>query len=107
MGTITIGNRSFETPVLVPSVSSFETQLQPVDALRLQYTQREPISLVSAYDVWLDRVNLVQISKEFRKHGVLLLDSGGYESSRISYYARDKKLERWDFSKYAEIAGDD
>jgi hypothetical protein len=51
MGTITIGNRSFETPVLVPSVSSFETQLNPVDALRLQYTLREPISLVSAYDV--------------------------------------------------------
>lgn len=107
MPTITIGNRSFETPVLVPSVSSFETQLRPDAALRLQSALGEPISLVSAYDVWLDRVNLVQISKEFRKRGVLLLDSGGYESSRISYYARDRQLDRWDFPKYLEIAHED
>lgn len=107
MPTITIGNRSFETPVLVPSVSSFETQLRPDVALRLQSALGEPISLVSAYDVWLDRANLVQISKEFRKRGVLLLDSGGYESSRISYYARDRQQDRWDFAKYSEIARED
>ena len=46
MGTITIGHRSFETPVLIPSVSSFETQLRQLDALRLQITLQEPISLV-------------------------------------------------------------
>jgi queuine/archaeosine tRNA-ribosyltransferase len=107
MGTITIGNRSFETPVLVPSVSSFETQLPPVDALRLQFALREPISLVSAYDVWLNRVELVALCKEFRKHGILLLDSGGYESSRISHYAREQTKERWNFSKYAQIAGEE
>jgi hypothetical protein len=107
MGTITIGNRSFETPVLVPSVSSFETQLNPVDALRLQYTLQEPISLVSAYDVAFDRGNLVPLCKTFRDQGVLLLDSGGYESSRISRYAPDKKQERWTFAKYAKIAAED
>jgi hypothetical protein len=107
MGTITIGNRSFETPVLVPSVSSFETQLKPIDALRLQYTLQEPISLVSAYDVALDRDNLVPLCKTFRDQGVLLLDSGGYESSRISRYAPDKRQERWTFPKYAEIASGD
>ena len=90
MGTITIGNRSFETPVLVPSVSSFETQLKPLDALRLQYTLQEPISLVSAYDISLDRDHLVPLCKTFRDQGVLLLDSGGYESSRISRYAPDE-----------------
>src|SRR6266581_3342342 len=104
MGTITIGNKSLETPVLIPSVSSFETQLPPIDALRLQYTLREPISLVSAYDVWLDRNNLGRLCKEFRKHGVLLMDSGGYESSRISHYARDQRQKRWNFSKYSKIA---
>jgi hypothetical protein len=106
MGTITIGNRSFETPVLVPSISSFETQLQPIDALRLQHTLREPISLVSAYDVRRDR-ELVRLSKEFRKQGVLLLDSGGYESSRISRYAHEQVHDRWDYSMYIEIAGED
>jgi hypothetical protein len=104
MGTITIGNRSFETPVLVPSVSSFETQLRPIDALRLQHTLQEPISLVSAYDVSSDWDNLVPLCKTFRERGVLLLDSGGYESSRISRYAPD---ERWAFAKYAKVASED
>lgn len=107
MGTITIGNRSFETPVLVPSVSSFETQLKPLDALRLQYTLQEPISLVSAYDVWLDRKNLVSLCKTFRNQGALLLDSGGYESYRISRYASEDEQKRWSLSRYAEIASED
>ena len=107
MGTITIGNRSFETPILVPSVSSFETQLKPRDALRLQYTLQEPISLVSAYDVSLDRDELLPLCKTFRGQGALLMDSGGYESSRISRYAPDEKQERWDFQKFARIASDE
>jgi queuine/archaeosine tRNA-ribosyltransferase len=105
MGTITIGHRSFETPVLIPSVSSFETQLQPLDALLLQSTLQEPISLVSAYDVWFHRKKLVPACKQFRQQGVLLLDSGGYESSRIGHYAGEKHPKRWDFTKYAKIAG--
>jgi queuine/archaeosine tRNA-ribosyltransferase len=107
MGTITIGNRSLETPILVPSVSSFETQLRPRDALRLQYTLQEPISLVSAYDVSQDWDGLVPLCKTFRKQGVLLLDSGGYESSRISKYAPDAKQERWDFKKFARVASEE
>src|SRR5688572_5731690 len=107
MGTITIGHRSFETPVLIPSVSSFETQLPPRDALRLQLTLQEPISLVSAYDVWLDRKELGSLCKQFRKHGVLLMDSGGYESSRIGQYARDAGHPSWSFSRYSKIAEDD
>src|SRR5580658_2223244 len=107
MGTITIGHRSFETPVLIPSVSSFETQLQPLDALLLQSTLQEPISLVSAYDVWLDRKRLVPACRQFRRQGVLLLDSGGYESSRINHYAGRKRTVRWDFHQFGKIAGMD
>ncbi len=33
-----------------------------------------------------------------------MLDSGGYESSRIGYYAGGRSARRWDFSKYARIA---
>ncbi len=107
MSTITIGDRSFETPILVPSVSSFETQLGPRDALRLQITLQEPISLVSAYDVSLERDDLIPLCKTFRKQGALLLDSGGYETQRIYRYARDDKQERWDFKEYAKIASED
>jgi queuine/archaeosine tRNA-ribosyltransferase len=107
MGTLTIENRSLETPVLVPSVSSFETQLPPIDALRLQYTLREPISLISAYDISLEQRELIRLCKEFRRHGVLLLDSGGYESARISRYVRENRQKRWNFSKYEQIASED
>jgi hypothetical protein len=107
MTTITIGNRTFETPVLVPSVSTFETQLSPASALRLQHTLQEPISLVSAYDVRLDREKLVPLCKTFRENGILLMDSGGYESLRISKYSRQEERKRWDFPKYADIASED
>jgi hypothetical protein len=107
MSTITIGNRSFETPILVPSVSSFETQLSPASALRLQCALQEPISLISAYDLSFGREKLVPLCKEFRRTGVLLLDSGGYESLRISAYSREREKEQWTFSKYIEIASED
>jgi hypothetical protein len=107
MSTVTIGDRSFETPILVPSVSSFETQLRPRDALRLQITLQEPISLVSAYDVALEQDELISLCKTFRKQGALLLDSGGYETQRISRYAPDEKRERWDFKQYTEVASED
>ena len=36
-----------------------------------------------------------------------MLDSGGYETQRISRYARDDKQERWDYKQYASIASED
>jgi len=106
MTTITIGTRSFRAPIFVPSISSFETQLKPASALGLQYTLREPISLVSAYDVNNDP-ELLKLCKVFREQGVLLLDSGGYESSRISRYSKDQDGTRWNFVKYSAIASKD
>jgi hypothetical protein len=108
MAIITIGDRSFQTPILIPSVSSFETQLNPRDALRLQYTMREPISLVSSYDVSREREELVSLCKVFRRQGVLLLDSGGYETQRIDRYALEGGgVQRWTFGQYAKLAAED
>jgi hypothetical protein len=92
MGQITIANRSFEAPILVPSVSSFETLLRPDAALRLQTVLAEPISLVSAYDIATSGPALLAACVEFRKNSVLLLDSGGYESSRIGRCPRCPRL---------------
>src|SRR5258708_17491785 len=102
MGTITIGYRSFETPVLVPSVSSFETQLQPIDALLLQYTLQEPISLVSAYDVWLNRKGMIPVCKQFRRQAVLLLYSVGLQILRIGHYSPDRHSKRWYFYNFSK-----
>ena len=107
MGTITIGNRSFETPVMVPSISSFETQLSPAAALQLQGLLGEPITLVSAYDVAQHKSELVPLCREFRQGGVILMDSGGYESSRIARYLRNHAQRSWDFLAYARTAANE
>jgi hypothetical protein len=75
--------------------------------LRLQETLGEPISLFSAFDVWRDRQQLIEVATSFRKQGVLLLDSGGYESSRICHHVGHDQIHLWDFAKYAEIAAED
>ena len=106
MATIAIGSRSFRTPIFVPSISSFETQLKPASALSLQLTLREPISLVSAYDIANDS-ELIKLCKAFRDQGVLLLDSGGYESSRILRYSSEPGGKLWNYDKYASIASND
>jgi len=70
-----IGNREFESPVFVPSVSSYETKILPADGLLIQGAIGEPISLASAFDIRHDD-RLVKAAQQFRsKQGVLLLDS--------------------------------
>jgi hypothetical protein len=102
MHSIKVGNKTLNLPILVPSISSFETQLNPVAALKLQITLREPISLVSAFDVHVIGKELSDLSEEFRKSGVLLLDSGGYEHSRIAQYAGPKS-PTWDFKNFRAV----
>lgn len=100
---ITIGERVLSGPILIPSVSRFETQGSPVDAIRLQHALNEPISLVSAHDTVSDDV-LVASVELFRDAGrVVFLDSGGYEASRISKYLPGY-LEDWTIAKYEEAA---
>lgn len=88
MDAISVGNRILQLPSLIPSISSFETQLSPAGALRLQTTLREPVSLISAYDLVADETgDLPRLCREYRRVGVMFLDSGGYETSRVRKYA--------------------
>lgn len=86
MDSLTVGHKSLQVPAMVPSVSSFETNLRPIDAVELHRVLREPISLVSAYDVKQmgDALNIA--CEKFRETGILLLDSGGYEHSHVARY---------------------
>ena len=100
--SVSVENKSFDTPLLVPSISSFETQLAPIPALQLQYALREPVTLVSAYDVKREGQEFENLCNEFRKSGVLLLDSGGYEHSRILHYS-EKGAPAWTFHDFRAI----
>ncbi len=81
MQSVPVENKSINIPALIPSISSFETQLDPFPALQLQHSLREPVSLVSAYDVRQEGDDFKDLCREFRKTSVLFLDSGGYEHS--------------------------
>jgi hypothetical protein len=102
MHSVAVGNKSLTLPALVPSISSFETQLDPLPALQLQQTLREPISLVSAYDIRNVGKELIELCKEYKKTAVLLLDSGGYEHSHILRYASGR-APSWGFDDYKKV----
>lgn len=104
MNSIAVGTRTLSLPSLIPSISSFETQLSPEGALRLQTTLREPVSLVSAFDLVSDTEDrLRSLCREYRKFGVMFLDSGGYETSRVRKYAPYE----WTLEKFLATADAD
>jgi hypothetical protein len=105
MRTVPVDNRSISIPALVPSISSFETQLPPFSALQLQHSLREPVSLVSAYDLRQDEGNVfADLCREFKKTSVLFLDSGGYEHSHAKRYSPNG-APTWTFDDFKTICG--
>ena len=104
MHSVSAENKSFNTPLLVPSISSFETQLNPIAALQLQYLLREPVSLVSAYDIKRQGKSYEELCHQFRKSGILLLDSGGYEHSHVLRYSPNA-APTWTFDDFKAVCG--
>lgn len=73
-------------PSLFLSVSSHETQLTPLEALKVLRVFGARTILISAYDLSRARREdgLIKEIKAFRKQGgVVLIDSGNYESTRL------------------------
>jgi hypothetical protein len=96
---LAIGKINLVGPILIPSISVFETQGKLLDALVLQDALNEPITLLSAHDV-ATHIELVdQISRFRERGGVVFLDSGGYEASRIGRYVKDYRVG-WTIEKF-------
>lgn len=88
-------------PNLIMSVSSFETQLTPIEAVRALRIFRTPTILVSAFDIRKRKnkfpVKLIaEINKYRNDGGIVILDSGNYEKSRTS-------SKSWDNDKFKEV----
>jgi hypothetical protein len=65
------------------------------DALRLQQTLSEPITLLSAHDIE-QQPDLIPLIQSFRaRGGAVFIDSGGYEAARIGKYVSGYS-DRWD-----------
>ena len=87
-----IANSRVPLPTLYLSVSSFETQLLPDQAVTALRIAQAPAILVSAWDL-VRRREPNALIKELEKYrsagGFVLLDSGNYESSRLQVHQWD------------------
>jgi queuine/archaeosine tRNA-ribosyltransferase len=86
-------------PAVFLSVSSHETQLGPVDAIRALRIFNTKTILVSAYDFEKTRRTdeLVNELSLFRgQGGIVILDSGNYEKSRVND-------DTWTLEKFHEV----
>jgi hypothetical protein len=73
-------------PTLFLSVSSFETQLAPADAVKALRVFGAPTILISAYDMVKRRkpqAMLDELTKYRESGGFVLVDSGNYEATRL------------------------
>ncbi|PBB22839.1 MULTISPECIES: hypothetical protein [unclassified Mesorhizobium] len=97
-----IGKITLPGPVLIPSISIFETQGKLTDALPLQDALSEPITLLSAHDIEKQPELKNQISHFRDRGGVVFIDSGGYEASRIGRYVKGYR-ESWTIENYKSV----
>lgn len=81
-----IGDGRLELPALFMSVSSHETQVEPLPAVQALRIFGADAVLVSAYDLLPPRrenAMLRELAKIRRQGGLVLVDSGNYEASRL------------------------
>ncbi|ESY51392.1 MULTISPECIES: hypothetical protein [unclassified Mesorhizobium] len=97
-----IGKITLPGPVLIPSISIFETQGKLTDALTLQDALSEPITLLSAHDIAIQPELMPQISRFRERGGAVFIDSGGYEASRIGRYVKAYR-EGWTIDHYKSV----
>jgi hypothetical protein len=88
---VLISNETIPLPTLFLSVSSYNTRLEPVDAIKILRLFQAPTILVSAYDLvpkGKPKTRPQKIINElirYRKNGgFVLLDSGNYEAIRLT-----------------------
>ncbi|MDA7940392.1 MAG: hypothetical protein MPI95_07625 [Nitrosopumilus sp.] len=95
---ITVNGKKFHTPAYLPSISSIFARITPGPLIDAVAQIGYPSLLVSAYDVYhaSDRDRLLGLLNDYRRKGLLFLDSGGFEA----HWRRDGS---WGFDQYEEM----
>lgn len=104
-----VGRKQLDLPAFVFSLSTFETQIDPIDGLDLLSGLCPSACLVSAYDF---HDVLHGSSRDVRRsiaaieesRSVLFLDSGNYEATRKGDHRTKKNREGWCPEKFWEVA---
>ena len=88
----------YSTPTYFPSLSSTKTRFSLTELFYLLKYNKYPRLLLSAYDIdkLEEKEKIKQSIAEFRKHGILFLDSGVFESDNRG----DKS---WDLKSYKSV----
>jgi hypothetical protein len=103
------GTKSLELPAFMFSLSTFETQLDPINGLQLMEVLDPAACLISAYDAYKyieqDRRDFWRSIKKLRdSNSVLVLDSGHYEATRKDDYWARKNKSGWIRERFHEAA---
>ncbi|MDD2657815.1 MAG: toll/interleukin-1 receptor domain-containing protein [Candidatus Pacebacteria bacterium] len=107
---VSIGGKSLSLPAFVFSLSSFETQLNPLNGLQLMGNLAPPACLISAYDAKTHigkRRNAkfwIAVDALRRSESLLFLDSGNYEASRNHDYRSSENTDGWCVELFHEVA---
>lgn len=110
LASISVGKKSLIFPSFVFSLSSFETQLDPINGLELMADHLTPATcLISAYDV---HDYVTKRTKNFRRsvnalhlsNTVMFLDSGHYEATRKNDYRSTDNSLGWSPERFWEAA---
>lgn len=107
--TLAIGNKKLELPCFVFSLSTHDTQVRPLDGVKLFRYFEPSACLVSAYDAWnyykkgehdfFDDIKEIKGSK-----CTLFLDSGNYEAYRKDDRYSEINKTGWNSDKFRQIA---
>lgn len=106
-----VGNKSLLLPSFIYSLSSFETQLDPIDGLELMKSLAPPACLISAYDA---SEYLQTTQRKFRSAlkalkstpSIVVLDSGHYEAARKDDYQSKTNKTGWCADRFWEVANE-
>jgi hypothetical protein len=103
---VLVGSKRLALPNFVFSLSSFETQLHPLDGLQLLASLPGAPSLVSAFDVHSSLSTYRSMLRPIldSSERVVLLDSGNYEATRKNAYASSNNKAGWTAARFWEVA---
>ena len=110
VSTLQLHNKILKLPLFVFSLSSFETQVRPIDGVKLFQLLEPDACLISAYDVWKslkDNNELLDSVKDLRQSRcTLFLDSGNYEAYRKKDQYSEENKNGWRSEYFRQIAGE-
>ncbi len=107
--SLALGSKSMRLPSFVFSLSSFETQLDPINGLQLMEDLNPMSCLISAYDIhgYLEKGPADfrrPIQALHRSPTIMFLDSGHYEATRKDDYRTRKNPAGWSPELFHEAA---